>query len=54
MGAGYVANQIVDCDEFRRLVAELDPRCLVPAHAAINIDMAKIVVELKANVSAKI
>lgn len=43
----------MDCDEFRELLAELDPRYLVPGHAANDKEMTKIFV-LNAKVSAKL
>ena len=54
VGAGRVANRIVDCDEFQELLAELDARYLVPGGAAIDKEMTKILVDLKAKVSAKL
>ena len=54
VGAGHVANRIVECEEFRDLLAELDPRYVVPGHTAIDKDMTKILIDLKGKVAAKI
>ena len=35
VGAGHVANRIVECEEFRDLLAELDPRYVVPGRTAL-------------------
>ena len=49
VGVGYVANSIVDSQEFRDLIAELDDRYTVPNRAAISKEMDRVFVDLKAS-----
>ena len=54
VGIGHVANRIVECEEFRELLAELDPRYVVPGRAGIDVEMTKVLSDLKGRVAAKI
>ena len=39
VAAGNVANRIVECDEFRELLSQLDPRYSIPGRAALDKEM---------------
>lgn len=54
IGAGHVANHLIDCEEFRELLAELYPRYGVPNRTVIEKEMTKVFIELKGKVSTKI
>jgi len=54
VGAGHVANRIVECEEFRELLLELDPRYAVPGRASIDKEITKILIELKGKVAEKL
>lgn len=47
VGVGYVANSIVDNEEFRDLIAELDCRYTVPNRCSISKEMDKVFMDLK-------
>ncbi len=48
-----VPNSIVENEEFRELLAELDDRYVVPGRTTIGAEMDKLLVDLKAKVLAK-
>jgi len=54
VGAGHVANRIVECEEFYELLAELDPHYIVPGRAGLDVEMTKVLSDLKDKVAAKI
>lgn len=47
IGAGHVANRLIDCEEFQELLAELDPRYVMPSRTVIEKEMTKVFIELK-------
>lgn len=48
IAAGNVANTVVECEEFRDLVKELDERYPIPGRTAIGTQMDQVLVDLKA------
>ena len=51
---GNMANRIVECAEFRSLLAELDERYPVPGHATITSEMDKLLIDLKGNLMSRL
>ena len=41
------------CEAFKDLLAELDPRYVVPGGTALDQEMTKLLIELKGKVSAR-
>jgi len=54
VGAGHVANRIVECEEFRELLLELNPRYAMPGRTSIDKEMTKILIELKGKMAEKL
>ena len=52
VGASNVANSLVECLEFKDLLATLDPRYPIPGRALLNQEIERILIELKAKISA--
>ena len=52
VAVGNVPNSIVECDEFRDLIKELDERYSVPGRTAIASEMDKLFIDLKTNMRA--
>ena len=47
IAAGNVANRLIENEEFRELLKELDDRYPVPGHTAIEQEMNKLLIDLK-------
>ncbi len=52
IAVGNVLNSIVECEEFRDLVKELDEQYIVPGRTSIGIEMDKVLIDLRANMGA--
>ena len=51
IGCANVATSLVESQEFRDLLHELDPRYVVPGRGAIRTELAKMLMSIKKNVS---
>ena len=54
VAAGNVANRVVECEEFRELFAQLDPRYPMPSRAALDREMEALLIDMKGKVAAKL
>jgi len=54
VAAGNVANSIIENEEFRAFVSQLDERYQMPGRAAINNGMDELMIDLKRKLASKL
>ena len=54
VAAGNVANRIVECEEFRDLLSQLDPQYPMPSRVALDKEMEALLIDVKGKIAAKL